>query len=65
MPVRPLAVLTRSGGKSRVVLKKTESVSSEELICFCCEKPAPCKSSKSIVFNEDLPRNAIGKVQKA
>jgi malonyl-CoA/methylmalonyl-CoA synthetase len=47
-----------------VVLKKTESVSSEELIRFCREKLAPYKSPKSIVFEDDLPRNAMGKVQK-
>src|SRR6266498_3215063 len=48
-----------------VVLHKMESVSAEELIRFCREKLAPYKSPKSIVFEEDLPRNAMGKVQKA
>jgi malonyl-CoA/methylmalonyl-CoA synthetase len=48
-----------------VVLDKTESVSSEELIRFCREKLAPYKSPKSVVFREDLPHNAMGKVQKA
>lgn len=48
-----------------VVLHKTESVSAEELIRFCREKLAPYKSPKSIVFQNDLPRNAMGKVQKA
>ncbi|MBI5825802.1 MAG: long-chain-fatty-acid--CoA ligase [Chloroflexi bacterium] len=48
-----------------VALKKTESVSGEELMRFCREKLAPYKSPKSIVFKDELPRNAMGKVQKA
>ncbi len=47
-----------------VVLNKTESASGEELIRFCRERLAPYKSPKSIVFRDDLPRNAMGKVQK-
>jgi len=48
-----------------VVLNKGESVSGEELIRFCRERLAPYKSPKSIIFRDDLPRNAMGKVQKA
>lgn len=48
-----------------VVLEKTESVTGEELIRFCREKLAPYKTPKSIVFIDELPRNAMGKVQKA
>jgi malonyl-CoA/methylmalonyl-CoA synthetase len=48
-----------------VVLHETNSVSGEDLIRFCREKLAPYKSPKSIIFTEDLPRNAMGKVQKA
>jgi malonyl-CoA/methylmalonyl-CoA synthetase len=48
-----------------VVLHKGESVSGEELIRFCRERLAAYKSPKSIVFRDDLPRNAMGKVQKA
>jgi len=48
-----------------VVLNRGESVSSAELIAFCRERLAPYKSPKSIIFREDLPRNAMGKVQKA
>ena len=48
-----------------VVLQKGETVTSEELIRFCREKLAPYKSPKSILFRDDLPRNAMGKVQKA
>lgn len=48
-----------------VVLHPTESVSGDELMRFCREKLAPYKSPKSIIFRDDLPRNAMGKVQKA
>jgi malonyl-CoA/methylmalonyl-CoA synthetase len=48
-----------------VVLNEMESVSGEELIRFCRERLAPYKSPKSIVFRDELPRNAMGKVQKA
>jgi acyl-CoA synthetase (AMP-forming)/AMP-acid ligase II len=48
-----------------VVLHQGESVTGEELIRFCREKLAPYKSPKSILFRADLPRNAMGKVQKA
>jgi len=48
-----------------VVLNKGESVTGEELIRFCRERLAAYKSPKSIVFRDDLPRNAMGKVQKA
>ena len=48
-----------------VVLNRGKSVSSQDLISFCRERLAPYKSPKSIVFRDDLPRNAMGKVQKA
>jgi malonyl-CoA/methylmalonyl-CoA synthetase len=48
-----------------VVLHQGAAVTGEELIRFCREKLAPYKSPKSIVFRDDLPRNAMGKVQKA
>ncbi|NOT04160.1 MAG: AMP-binding protein [Anaerolineales bacterium] len=48
-----------------VVLNQDESVSGEELIRFCRERLAAYKSPKSIVFRNDLPRNAMGKIQKA
>lgn len=48
-----------------VVLNKEGSTTSEELMRFCREKLAPYKSPKAIVFRADLPRNAMGKVQKA
>jgi len=46
-------------------VEKGESVSGEELIAFCRERLAPHKSPKSVVFKDDLPRNVMGKVQKA
>ena len=48
-----------------IVLNRGESVSGQDLIAFCRERLAPYKSPKSVVFREDLPRNAMGKVQKA
>ncbi len=48
-----------------VVLEKTESVTVEDLMRFCRERLAPYKSPKTIIFRNDLPRNAMGKVQKA
>jgi malonyl-CoA/methylmalonyl-CoA synthetase len=48
-----------------VVLQRTGSATAEELMRFCLQKLAPYKSPKSIVFRDDLPRNAMGKVQKA
>lgn len=48
-----------------VVLNEKSSVSPEDLIQFCRARLAPYKSPKSIVVRKDLPRNAMGKVQKA
>ena len=48
-----------------VVPIKAAAVTGEELIRFCRERLAAYKSPKSIVFKDDLPRNAMGKVQKA
>ncbi len=48
-----------------VVFNRGEAVPESDLIAFCRERLAPYKSPKSIVFKEDLPRNAMGKVQKA
>ena len=48
-----------------IVSKNNAPVTGEELIQFCREKLAPYKSPKSIIFRNDLPRNAMGKVQKA
>src|SRR6266511_3589107 len=48
-----------------VVLNRGESVSAQDLIEFCRERLASYKSPKSIVFIDNLPRNVMGKVQKA
>ena len=48
-----------------VVLRTGASVSAADLIAFCRERLAAYKSPKSVVFKEELPRNAMGKVQKA
>jgi malonyl-CoA/methylmalonyl-CoA synthetase len=48
-----------------VVLDGDASVSSADLIAFCRERLAPYKSPKAIIFKDELPRNAMGKVQKA
>jgi len=48
-----------------VVIKQERATSGAELIAFCRERLAPYKAPKSIVFANDLPRNAMGKVQKA
>jgi malonyl-CoA/methylmalonyl-CoA synthetase len=48
-----------------VVLNQGEAVSGPDLIAFCREHLASYKSPKTVVFKEELPRNAMGKVQKA
>lgn len=48
-----------------VVPDRSETVSGSDLIAFCRERLAPYKSPKSVIFRDDLPRNAMGKVQKA
>jgi len=48
-----------------VVPARGATVSESDLIAFCRERLAPYKSPRSIVFRDDLPRNAMGKVQKA
>jgi malonyl-CoA/methylmalonyl-CoA synthetase len=47
-----------------VVLRGPEPVEPADLVAFCRERLAPYKSPKSIVFADDLPRNAMGKVRK-
>jgi malonyl-CoA/methylmalonyl-CoA synthetase len=47
-----------------VVLNAGQAVTARELIDFCREKLAAYKVPKTIIFREDLPRNAMGKVQK-
>ena len=40
-------------------------VSEEEIIAFCRERLAHYKAPRQVIFVPDLPRNAMGKVQKA
>ncbi|HWA81199.1 MAG TPA: AMP-binding protein [Acetobacteraceae bacterium] len=46
-----------------VTLKEGQTVSAEEILCFCRARMAHFKVPKTIVFSE-LPRTATGKVQK-
>ena len=48
-----------------VVLEDGQTVTQAELIAFCREQLAAYKAPKSIIFQKELPRNAMGKVQKA
>lgn len=48
-----------------VLHQRGESVSGADLMAFCREHLAPYKSPKAIVFRDELPRNAMGKVQKS
>lgn len=48
-----------------VVLNDGEKVSSQELVEFCRERLAAYKSPRAVYFEDSLPRNAMGKVQKA
>lgn len=48
-----------------VVVNPTEAVSGSDLIAFCRERLAAYKSPKAVLFKDSLPRNAMGKVQKA
>jgi acyl-CoA synthetase (AMP-forming)/AMP-acid ligase II len=45
-----------------VVLKKGEGVTPEEIIEYCRSKLAGFKRPRSVVFIDDLPRSAMGKV---
>jgi len=48
-----------------VALKPGQPASSEALIAFCRVRLAAYKSPKAVYFVDQLPRNAMGKVQKA
>lgn len=48
-----------------VVLDPDHPQSAESLIAFCRTRLAPYKCPKAIVFVDQLPRNAMGKIQKA
>ena len=48
-----------------VVLNPGSPISSSELIAYCRIHLAPYKTPKTIILVERLPRNAMGKIQKA
>jgi len=48
-----------------VVLQPGTTASEDELIAFCRERLAHYKAPRRVRFAPDLPRNAMGKVQKA
>lgn len=48
-----------------IVLKDGQEISEEAIINYCRSQLAPYKSPKNVVFLKELPRNAMGKVQKA
>jgi acyl-CoA synthetase (AMP-forming)/AMP-acid ligase II len=47
-----------------VVLKKGENATGEEIIEYCRERLASYKRPRSVLFVDELPRNALGKVLK-
>ena len=48
-----------------VVLADEGRISAEAIIQHCREHLAPYKCPRKIIFQDELPRNAIGKIQKA
>jgi acyl-CoA synthetase (AMP-forming)/AMP-acid ligase II len=50
--------------KAIVVLKKGQTATEEEIIEHCRAKLASFKRPRAVVFVDDLPRNALGKVVK-
>lgn len=50
--------------KAIIVLHDDENISKAEVIAFCKENLASYKKPKYVVFIDDLPRNAAGKVLK-
>ena len=51
-------------GKAFVVVKKSTKLTEEELINWCRENMANYKVPREVVFLEELPLNAAGKVMK-
>ncbi len=50
--------------RALVVLREGKKAGEDELIKFCHEKMAHFKAPKSVVFIDELPKTATGKVQK-
>ena len=48
-----------------LILRDGQTVTEEEIIAYCREHLASYKAPRRVVFADELPRNALGKVQKA
>ncbi|MEM8861053.1 MAG: AMP-binding protein [Chloroflexota bacterium] len=48
-----------------IILRDGQTTSAEEIIAFCREQLAAYKIPRKVVFGDELPRNSMGKVQKA
>ena len=48
-----------------IVLRPSMSVDEQEIIAFCRERLVHYKAPRQVIFVPELPRNAMGKVQKA
>jgi fatty-acyl-CoA synthase len=51
-------------GKAIIALKEGETITEKEAIDFCKGKLAGYKTPKSVVFVDELPKTAIGKIKK-
>jgi fatty-acyl-CoA synthase len=51
-------------GRALIVVKEGHTLTEEEVVEFCRDKMARFKIPKSVVFVDDLPRTAAGKVLK-
>jgi len=51
--------------KAFCVLKKDETVSSEEIIAFCRQQLPTFKIPKAVQFVDTLPKNMLGKLLRA
>ncbi|WP_338101314.1 class I adenylate-forming enzyme family protein [Psychrobacillus vulpis] len=50
--------------KAFVVLKESQQLTEEDIISFCSKQLAKYKLPEEVVFIDQLPRNASGKVLK-
>ncbi|MDQ7035462.1 MAG: hypothetical protein Q9P01_11675, partial [Anaerolineae bacterium] len=48
-----------------IILKPEVTVTEREIIHFCRERLAQYKTPRTVIFVDDFPRNALGKIQKA
>jgi fatty-acyl-CoA synthase len=52
-------------GVAFVVLAPTAAVTEEELLAFCRDRLAPCQVPAAVSFVDALPRNSVGKLDRA